>query len=312
MAERRFLVSHLVQRFHNLLVPTPGRVELEHRGTGARRTVDEPLWTAIVNAARRPATEAEIVAAAGSPAEVRGLVEARFLVDRERDFWSDYVPELDPAPPDLPRDRLSWARDVIDPHRLWLYPTWLGFPVLQWPPDLFWMQMMLAEVRPDCLVETGLMRGGSAIFYASVFELLGAGEVISVELRVDRDVRAAVAAHPLGRRVTVIEGSSVDASVVARVAARVAGRRAVVVLDSDHSTEHVRAELETYAPLVGGDGKIVVFDTSLSLCARHAASNPHRAVRAFLTNHADWRISPWAGASFVSCAEDGILERLPA
>jgi cephalosporin hydroxylase len=73
----------------------------------------------------------------------------------------------------------------------------------------------------------------------------------------------------------------------------------------------VTAELEAYAPLVDAAGKIVVFDTSMSLCPRHASSNPHRAVQAFLAAHPDWRISPWAGSPLVSCAEDGVLERLP-
>jgi cephalosporin hydroxylase len=306
----KYLVSHLVHRFHNLLVPTPGRVELEHRGTGERRAVDEAAWAAIERAARRPATEEELAAAAGDAALARALIEARFLCPRERDFWSDYQPAPDPPAP-LPRGRLAWSRDVIEPHRLWLYPTWLGFPVLQWPPDLVLLQMLLHEVRPELVVETGLFRGGGAIFCASVLELLGAGEVISVERRLDPDVRARVAAHPLGRRVTIVDGSSIDPGVVARVAARAAGRRVVVVLDSDHATEHVAAELAAYAPLVDAAGKIVVCDTSLSLVAGHEGSNPHLAVRAFLAGNPGWRISPWAGAGFVTCAEDGILERLP-
>jgi cephalosporin hydroxylase len=309
-AEPRYLISHLVQRHHNLRVPTPGRVELEHRGTGERRAVAEPLWSALAHAARRPASFEELAVAAGEPEAVRALIAARFLVPPARDYWSDYVDDLG-ATPTLPRGRLAWSRDVIEPHRLWLYPTWLGFPVLQWPPDLVWMQMLLAEVRPAVLVETGLLAGGSAVFYASIFELLGGGEVISVELRVDAAVRAALAAHPLGRRITVVDGDSVDPAVVAEVTARVAGRRALVVLDSDHAAAHVRAELEAYAVLVDASSKLVVCDTSLSLCPAHVESNPHVAVRAFLEAHPEWRISPWAGAAFVSCAEDGILERLP-
>ncbi len=85
-----------------------------------------------------------------------------------------------------------------------------------------------------------------------------------------------------------------------------------MVLDSDHSTTHVGAELEAWSPLVDEAGKLVVMDTSMSLCAAHEASNPHLAVRAFLAAHAEWRVSPAAGAAFVSLAEDGILERIPA
>ncbi len=313
----RYLVSHHVHRWHNLLVPTPGKVELEHRGTGDRRSVDEGLWEVLAHAARRPAAEEELVLAlAGRRIEgrlaVRELIEARFLVEPQRDFWSDYVPVPGGEPPDLARDRLRWSRDVLDPHRLWLYPTWLGFTIMQWPPDMWAMQTLFHELRPDVVIETGLFRGGSAIFYASILELLGAGRVISVERRVQPEVRAALAAHPLGGRITIVEGSSIDPAVVAHVAelARGPGPR-VVALDSDHGTAHVRTELEAYAPLVDARGKLVVFDTSMSLCPRHQVSNPHLAVRAFLAAHPEWRISPWAGASFVSLNEDGILERLP-
>jgi cephalosporin hydroxylase len=321
----RYLVSHHVHRWHNLLVPPgpDGRVTLAHRATGERRAVDGAAWDALARAARRPATEEEcaaaLAAAGADPAraagEVRALIEARFLVEPAADLWPAYAPDLGPAPPPaaLASDRLRWSRDAIDPHALWLYPRWLGFPVLQLPSDLVWMQMLLAEVRPAFLIETGLFRGGGAIFYASIFALLGSGQVVAIESRLDPAVGEAIRAHPLGARVTIVEGDSADPAVVARVSDLVGGSGPhVVALDSDHSAGHVRAELEAYAPLVDASGKIVVFDTSMSLCPRWAADSPHHAVRGFLAAHAaDWRISPWAGASFVTAAEDGILERLP-
>lgn len=318
----RYLVSHHVYRWHNLLVPELDRVTLAHRGTGARRTVDARGWEALCGAARRPASEAECVAAlvgagldeGSAAAEIAALVGGRWLVEPADDVTDlagvDLGPPGDPA--DLARDRLRWTRDALDSHGLWLYPRWLGFQVLQLPADLVGMQMLLSEVRPQFLVETGLFRGGGAIFYASIFALLGRGHVVAVEARVDPAVREALAAHPLGARITIVEGSSTDSAVVARVAELVGGAGDhVVVLDSDHSTAHVRAELEAYAPLVGAGGKIVVFDTAMQLAARWADDNPHRAVRGFLAAHPEWRISPWAGASFVSAAEDGILERIP-
>jgi cephalosporin hydroxylase len=311
---RRFLVSHLVYRWHDRLVPPLDRITIAHRGTNERRSVDAAWWSALERALRRPLGEDEIAGALGDPDEVRALIEARFLVEPERDFWTDYRPDLGAADPDLARDRLRWSRDVIEPHGLWMYPTWLGFPVLQWPPDLVWMQMLLAEVRPRAIVETGVYRGGGVIFYASMCELLGLDDcqVIGVELRLDPEVRRAVLAHRLGRRIALLEGSSTDPAIVAEVSRRAGGPGThVVALDSDHSSEHVRAELEAYAPLVAAAGKLVVFDTSMSLAPRFAASNPHLAVRGFLADHPGWRISPWAGAAFVSACEDGILERLP-
>jgi cephalosporin hydroxylase len=319
--EPRYLVSHHVHRFHNLLVPEPGRITLAHRRTGARRTLELCLWTALCEAARRPASEEECVqalAAAGleegaARAEVRALVEGQWLGDRA---GLPDLAALDLGPPAAPQDladaRLRWSRDALDTHALWLYPRWLGFPVMQLPSDLVWMQMLLAEVKPSFVIETGVFRGGSAIFYASILSLLGKGRVLAVEARLDPAVRAAVAAHPLGERITLLEGDSKDPEIVARLSALAGGQGDhVVVLDADHSAAHVRAELEAYAPLVGSGGKLVVFDTSMALAQRWADDNPHQAVREFLAAHPEWRVSPWAGASFVTAAEDGVLERLP-
>ena len=321
----RYLVSHLVYPWHNLLVPTPGRVELAHRGGSARRTLAEPLWRALGELAARPCDEAALVAgllargvatAEVAAREVREMIEARYLVEPLRDFWSDHVGTLggagDGATPELARDRLRWSRDVIDPHGLWMYPRWLGLPVLQTPEDLVLLQMLMAELRPRFVIETGRFRGGGALFLASMCELLGVGQVISLELRGDPAVRMALEAHALGRRITLLDGDSAAPDLVARVADLVGGPGPhLVILDSDHARAHVGAELEAYAPLCTGSGKLMVCDTSMSLCARFADDNPHQAVRDFLGAQPEWRISPWAAAGFVTCAEDGILERLP-
>src|SRR5215468_323956 len=224
----RYLVAHQVYRWHNLLVPEVDRVTLAHRGTGARRTVETRAWDALCRTARRPASEAECVAAlvgAGlderaAAAEVAALVGGGWLVEPAGDLTDLAGVDLGPPaqPADLARDRLRWTRDALDTHGLWLYPRWLGFQVLQLPADLVGMQMLLAEVRPAFLVETGLFRGGGAIFYASIFELLGRGRVVAVEARLDPAVRDAIAAHPLGARIAIVEGSSIDPPVVARVA----------------------------------------------------------------------------------------------
>lgn len=317
---RAFLISHHVHRWHNQNVPEVDRITLAHRGTSARRTVDAAGWRALQQAARRPATEEDCIAAleatgfdhTRAAAEIRALIDERWLVERADDVGQ--FPVLGPPAEEseLARDRLRWSRDALDTHALWLYPTWLGFPVLQLPSDLIWMQMLLAEVRPRFLVETGLFRGGSAMFYASMFSLLGEGHVIAIEKAVDPAVREAIAAHPLGTRITIIEGDSADPAIVARVSAQIGGPGGhVIALDSDHSTAHVGAELAAYAPLVVGAGKLVVFDTSMQLAARWAGDNPHRAVRTFLAANPEFRISPWAGAAFVTAVEDGILERLP-
>jgi cephalosporin hydroxylase len=139
--------------------------------------------------------------------------------------------------------------------------TWLGRPVIQLPEDLLRTQEVIWRTRPDVIVETGVAHGGSLVFYASLCELMGTGRVIGVDIDVRPHNRAAIESHPLGSRIRLIEGSSVDPSTVARVKAAIpAGSRVMVLLDSNHSKGHVRAELDAYAPLVTAGHYIVATD----------------------------------------------------
>jgi cephalosporin hydroxylase len=121
---------------------------------------------------------------------------------------------------------------------------WLGHQVWQYPMDAWLIQEVISRVRPALVVETGTYRGGSAFFFASIFDLLGEGEVITIDVKPTGTVP-----HP---RVTYITGSSVDPNVVDQVRERMNSLNGpiIVILDSDHSKEHVRAELETYAPVI--------------------------------------------------------------
>jgi cephalosporin hydroxylase len=129
--------------------------------------------------------------------------------------------------------------------------TWLGRPVIQLPEDLIRTQEAIWRTRPDVIVETGVAHGGSLIFYASLFELMGQGQVIGVDIQIRPHNRAAIESHPLASRISLIEGSSTDPGVLEQVRSRIPeGSRVMVLLDSDHSKGHVAAELEAYGPLV--------------------------------------------------------------
>jgi len=168
--------------------------------------------------------------------------------------------------------------------------SWMGRPVIQYPQDLLAMQEILWRVRPDLVVETGIAHGGSLVFYASMLELIGHGEVLGIDIEIRPHNREAIEAHPMARRITMIEGSSIAPEVVARVHAACAGKRVLVVLDSNHTHEHVLAELRAYAPLVSPDSYCVVFDTVIEhLPPGHfgdrpwdVGDNPLTAVRAYL------------------------------
>jgi cephalosporin hydroxylase len=182
-------------------------------------------------------------------------------------------------------------RTALVKHRYAYNFTWFGRPIIQFPEDIVTLQTLVLSVKPDLIVETGVAHGGTLVFFASMLELLGGGEAVGVEVELRAHNRAALEAHPLRRRLRVIEGSSTDDRVAAEVAALARDKRAVmVVLDSNHTHAHVLRELELYAPLVTKDSYLVVFDTAIEDLPEGTypdrpwgrGDNPATAVRAFL------------------------------
>jgi cephalosporin hydroxylase len=141
--------------------------------------------------------------------------------------------------------------------------TWMGRPIIQYPQDIVAMQELIWRVQPDLIVETGIAHGGSLVFYASMLELLGGDRrVLGVDIDIRAHNRAAIEAHPMFKRIDMIEGSSIDPAIVARVHEAARGKQTVLlVLDSNHTHDHVLAELRAYGGLVTKDSYCVVFDT---------------------------------------------------
>lgn len=174
--------------------------------------------------------------------------------------------------------------------------TWLGRPVIQLPEDLVRMQELIWRVQPDVIVETGVAHGGSLVFYAGLFAAIGRGRVIGVDVQIRPENRAAIEQHRLASRIALIEGSSTLPATLAAVRALIApGERVLVVLDSDHSRAHVRAELECYAPLVTRGSYIVACDGIMAALAdaprgnpRWTWDNPVAAIEDFLAQSGDF------------------------
>jgi cephalosporin hydroxylase len=140
----------------------------------------------------------------------------------------------------------------------WGNTFWLGHHVLKCPLDLWTYQEILHEVRPDLIIETGTYRGGSALFLASISDLLDRGEVVTID-------SARQDGRPRHRRITYLTGSSTSDVILRQVRRRARGKSTVlVILDSGHAKEHVLAELHAYAPLVTPGSYIIVEDTSLN------------------------------------------------
>lgn len=197
--------------------------------------------------------------------------------------------------------------------KLWLevgwnekYPytfSWLGRPIIQLPEDMIRIQEVLHRVQPDVIVECGIAHGGSLVYYASLCELFGKGRVVGIDIEIRPHNREAIEAHPLAERITLIEGSSVAPETVAAAAARISPDDVVlVILDSNHAREHVRAELEAYAPLVSVDSYLVVADGIMRFVAdvprgrsEWGSDNPTAAVNEFVQEHPEFVVEqpPW-------------------
>jgi len=181
--------------------------------------------------------------------------------------------------------------------------SWLGRPIIQYPQDILAMQELVWRVQPDLIIETGIAHGGSLIFYASLLELNAAcgGSPFAKVLGIDTDIRfynrKAIEAHPLYRRITMLQGSSTDPVVVEQVRTMASCRTTVMVcLDSNHTHDHVLAELNAYAPLVSVGSYCVVFDTLIEGMPEKMfpnrpwgpGNNPMTAVREYLRDHPEF------------------------
>lgn len=141
--------------------------------------------------------------------------------------------------------------------------TWLGRPIIQFPQDMVAMQEIIWQVKPDLIIETGIAHGGSLIFYASMLELLGGnGKVLGIDIDIRKHNRVEIEKHRMYKRITMIEGSSIDEEIVRQTYDFAKNSKTVLVLlDSMHTHDHVLKELHLYSPLVTKGSYLVVFDT---------------------------------------------------
>lgn len=199
--------------------------------------------------------------------------------------------------------------------------SWLGRPMIQLPMDTIAMQELIWNVQPDLVIETGVAHGGSVVMSASMLQLIGHGEVVGIDIDIRAHNRAAIENHPMASRIRLIEGSSTDPAVVAQVRQLAAGKSKVLVfLDSNHTHEHVLAELEAYAPMVSVGSYVVVFDTFVEDLPDDyewtdrpwgKGNNPRTAVWEWLKSHDNFVIDKSIEDKLlVTSAPDGFLQRI--
>jgi cephalosporin hydroxylase len=181
--------------------------------------------------------------------------------------------------------------------------SWFGRPILQLPEDLVRLQEVIYRLQPDLIIETGVYRGGSMVFHASLCQAIGKGRVIGIDQRIPAADREAIVGHPLAGRITLIEGDSISGEVIQRVAALVDPAETVlVILDSCHERAHVRQELELYSPFVTPGSYIVATDGIMRDLTdvpggnpEWRTDNPAAAARDFAAAHPEFQQEqpPW-------------------
>lgn len=228
-----------------------------------------------------------------------------------------------------------WVREIT-PHK-WAYNfSWLGRPAIQFPNDAWAMQELIWKIKPDLIIETGIAHGGSLIFSASMLSLLDMCEaiesgtvldpknskrkVLGLDIDIRQHNREAIEAHPMSSRIQMIQGSSIAPEVIEQVKAVAKDyQRVLVCLDSNHTHDHVLAELEAYAPLTSVGSYCVVFDTIVEDMPKAMfpdrpwgpGDNPKTAVWEYLKTHPEFQIDKSIDHKLlISVAPDGYLKRI--
>ena len=141
---------------------------------------------------------------------------------------------------------------------------WLGRPIIQFPNDLIILQELIWEIKPEIIIETGIARGGSLIFYASMLQLIGKGKVIGIDIDIRKHNKKEIKKHPMFKRIKMIEGSSIEVETIKEVSKFTKTKKNImVILDSNHTHEHVLKELELYSKFVSKGSYLIVFDTMI-------------------------------------------------
>lgn len=220
---------------------------------------------------------------------------------------------------------LDWMMKAGGEHQYSYNFSWLGRPIIQYPQDIVALQEIIWSIQPDLIIETGIAHGGSLIFSASMLELNAVcggpkeAKVIGVDIDIRSHNRREIEDHPLFRRIAMIEGSSIDEEVINKVKEETIGKHKIlVILDSNHTHDHVLAELYAYAPLVSINSYCIVFDTVIE--NTHVefigdrpwgpGNSPKTAVHKFIEDNKNFKINKNIDNKLlISVAPDGYLYR---
>jgi cephalosporin hydroxylase len=184
--------------------------------------------------------------------------------------------------------------------------TWRGVQLLKYPTDLWVYGELLWRIRPELVIETGTYVGGATLFFADMLEMIGEGQVVTI----DNADWSGPEGYPEHHRITYLSGSSTDEIIVDSMRAFADGRTCLVILDSDHRAEHVEAELDAYGPLVSLGSYLIVEDTNVHAVRPDYPAGPDDAVAKWLPDHPEFVVDRDCERLLLSAAPGGFLRRI--
>lgn len=203
----------------------------------------------------------------------------------------------------------------------WIHQTnWLGQPILQLPQDMFALQEIIYKTRPEYIIELGVAWGGSLLFYSTLMEVLGGKKIIGVDIYLPSSLKKRLNSYDrVSQRIVLIKGSSVEEATVKKIK-RIIGnsKKTLVILDSNHTHEHVLRELRIYSQFIGKGYYLVCTDTIIEDIPEQKhrprpwglGNNPKTALRQFLRENKSFKIDKEIkNKLLLSCNPDGYLFR---
>jgi cephalosporin hydroxylase len=197
---------------------------------------------------------------------------------------------------------------------------WLGLPIIQYPQDIVAYQEIIWNVKPDLIIETGIARGGSLVLSASMLQLMGKGQVLGIDIDIRKENLKKIKSHFLNKRIKMIQGSSVDENIIKQVKKIVKNKKKImVVLDSNHTHQHVLNELENYSQFVKKGSYLIVFDTIIEDIPKKLTektkrpwgkgNSPKSAIKEFLKKNSRFEIDNTIDNKLqISVAPNGYLK----
>ena len=198
---------------------------------------------------------------------------------------------------------------------------WLGIDTIQFPSDLIVIQELIYKIKPNVIIETGVAKGGSLIFYSSILNLIKQKykKVIGIDILIKKKNKNKILKHPMSKNIQLIEGSSTDDKVIKKLKIKKKSK-VLVILDSNHSEHHVLNELSIYSKIVSKGSYLIVLDTTIEYIDNNLnikknlfmrGNNPLTAVKKFLKKNKKFRIEKnLHEKSLVSNAYSGFLKKV--